>query len=114
MLDLTEHNKKNIETVVGSLKAGTMKDDTETHGDNCIAKIIKPIKIPTWTRSLSLETYIKQIEMWSQINKDVPENTKYQDLIESLKTNKEVKNLPKFVGEHVLTVLKEVDDQTTK
>ena len=61
-----------------------------------------------------METYTKQIGTWSQINMDVSENMKYQDLIESLKTNKEVKNLPKFVSEHVLTVLKEVDDQTTE
>ena len=115
MFDLTEHNTKNIETVVSSLKVVPVKDDgTDTHGDNFLVKIIKPVKVPTWTKSLSLETYTKQIDTWSQINKDVPENTRYQDLIESLKTNKEVKDLPKFVSEHVLTVLKEVDDQTTK
>ena len=87
----------------------------ETRGDNNrTAKIIKPAKVPTWTKSLSLETYTKQIETWSQLNKDVPENTKYQDVIESSKTNKEVKNLPNFVGENVLTVLKGVTDKTTK
>ena len=115
MFNLTEHNTKNIETVVSSLKAIPMKDDgMETRWDNHIAKIIMPVKVPTWKKSLSLETYTKQIDTWSQINKDVPENMIYQDQIESLKTTKEVKNLPKFVGEHVLTALKEVDDQTTK
>ena len=100
ILDLAKHNTKNIETVVGSLKADTVKVDTvETRGDDNTAKIIKPAKVPTWTESLSLETYIKQIETWSEINKDVPENTKYQDHIESLKINKDVKNLPRFVGE---------------
>ena len=34
--------------------------------------------------------------------------------IESLKTDVEVKGLPKFVGKHVLTILKEAVDQTTK
>ena len=57
---------------------------------------------------------MKQIETWSEIKKNVPENTKYQDLIESLKANKKIKGLPKFVGEHILTVLKNVDDQVMK
>ena len=107
----------NIEKVFGVLKEE--KDgSTETCGvgdnNHCMAKVIKPAKVLTWTRNLSLETYVKQIETWSEINKDVPENMKYQDLIKSLKTNKEVKGLPRFVGEYVLTILKEVADQTMK
>ena len=100
MFNLTEHNTKNIETVVGALKFGAVKvDAVETRGDThtCTTKDIKPAKIPTWTKGLCLETYTKQVNIWSEINKDVPENTKYQDLVESLKTNKEIKNLPRFL-----------------
>ena len=49
---------------------------------------------------------------WNEINKDVPDNVKYQDLIESLKTNKEIKNLTRFVGDHGLNAPQEVTDQT--
>ena len=49
---------------------------------------------------------------WSEINKDVPPIVKYQDIIESLKVNKQIKNLPRFVGDHILTVLQKVEDQT--
>ena len=61
-----------------------------------------------------MQTFVKQIETSSKFNKEVPENTNYQDLIKSLKINKEIKGLPKFVEEHVLMILKDVVDQTTK
>ena len=108
----------NIKKVVGVINS--KKDEKDDNAGTCgedhtrIAQIVKPAKIPTWTKSLSLETYIKQIETWSQINKDVPENTKYQDLAESLKVNKSVKNVSKFVREHVLPILIYAADKTTK
>ena len=43
---------------------------------------------------------------------DIAEYIKYQDLMESLKTNKEVKGLPRYVGEHMLPILKKKSDQT--
>ena len=52
-----------------------------------------------------MEMYIKQIETWNEVNEDVPPNTKYQDFVESLKVNKDIQGLPRFVGEHLLPVL---------
>ena len=87
MFDLTEHNTKNIEIVVGALKVDAVKDAAEIHGvrdtQTLTAKVIKLAKIPTWMKALSLETYTKEVNTWGEINKDVPENGKYQDLIES-------------------------------
>ena len=34
-------------------------------------------------------------------NKDMPEAAKYQDIIETLKMNKEIEGLSKYIGEHV-------------
>ena len=96
-IDLTGHNTKNIETVLSALKVDAVKvDPAETRGDTQTrtAKVIIPAKIPTLTKDLRFETYTKQVNTWSEINKDVPENLKYQDLIKTLKKNKEVKNLP--------------------
>ena len=45
---------------------------------------------------------------------EIPEYVKYQDLIESLKTNKEIKGLPKYVGEHILPILDKKTGQTMK
>ena len=56
-----------------------------------MAKLLKPAKVPTWTKDLTLETYTKQLLTWSDILEDIPKYIKYQDLMESLKTKKEVK-----------------------
>ena len=42
---------------------------------------------------MSLETYIKQLTTWSEINEDVPEHVKYHDLIEELKKNSDINGL---------------------
>ena len=74
--------------------------------------LMKPAKVPTWTKDLTLETYTKQLLTWSDILEDISEYIKYADLMESLKTNKEVKGLPRYVGEHVLPTLEKKSDQT--
>ena len=63
---------------------------------------------------MTLETYIKQLQTWTEINEDIPEFVKFQDLAESLKNNEEVKVLPRYIGEHVLPVLEKKTDQTIK
>ena len=54
-----------------------------------MAKLTKPAKVPSWTKDLSLETYAKQLQTWTDILEDIPEFVKFQDLMESLKNNKE-------------------------
>ena len=54
---------------------------------------------------MSLETYVKQLEIWQNSNTDIPVNTQYKDLLESLKINQEVKGLAKYMGEHILRIL---------
>ena len=79
-----------------------------------MARVTKPAKAPSWTKDLTLETYVKQVETWNDVNEDVPSNTKYQDFVEGLKTNKEIRGLPRFVAEHILPVLEKKQDQTVK
>ena len=67
-----------------------------------------------WTKDITLETYIKQIQSWSDVLEEILEHVKYADLIESLKTNTQIKGLPKYVGELVLPVLETKVDQTLK
>ena len=57
------------------------------------AKPTKPAKVPSWTKDMSLETYVKQLTTWQQINEDIPEFAKYHELIEELKKNKDIKGL---------------------
>ena len=45
-------------------------------------------------------------------NKDISEHVRFQDVIESLKMNKEVNGLAKYAGVHILPVLDTVEKQT--
>ena len=63
---------------------------------------------------MSLETYVKQLTTWQQINEDIPEFAKYHKLIEELKKNKEIKGLQKFLADHILPVIETKDDQNVK
>ena len=77
-----------------------------------VAKLTKLAKVPSWTKDMSLETYSKQIAIWTDINEDVPEYVKYHDLIEDLKRNKDIKGIQKYVPDHILPVLIQKTDQT--
>ena len=61
-----------------------------------------------------METFSKQLQKWSDILEEIPEYVKYHDLMESLKTKKEIKELPKYVGENILSILERKQDQTMK
>ena len=61
------------------------------HSSHRPAKLTKPAKVPTWTKDMSLEAYVKQLTTWQQINEDIPEFAKYHKLIEELKRNKAIK-----------------------
>ena len=74
----------------------------------------KPIEVPTWSKSMSLETFAKQLQTWTEINEEILEFINYNDLVESLKLNKDIKDLPRYRGEHVLLVLEKKQDQTIK
>ena len=53
-------------------------------------KLVKPAKVPGWTKEMKLDVYLKALEVWMETNKDVSEGVRYQDVIESLKMNKEI------------------------
>ena len=84
--------------IVTSLKEALVKRDESSSVGMSSAirtmKLTKPAKVPTKACNMSLETYIKQLKTWAEINEDVPEYVKYQDFIESLNTNKDVNDLP--------------------
>ena len=96
MAKLINYNTKKSEASPSpSNDAGTVK----------VTKLTKPAKVPSWTKDMSLETYIKQLATWQDINKDVPEYVKYHNLIEELKRNKDIKGLLQYITDHILPVL---------
>ena len=48
-------------------------------------KLVKPAKVPSWTKNMILDVYFKALEVWMEMNNDVSEAIKFQDVIESLK-----------------------------
>merc|ERR1711895_396450 len=78
------------------------------------AKLTNPTKVPSWTKEMSLETYVKQLTTWQEINDDLPEFAKYHELIEELKKNKDVKGLQKFLADHIFPVILNKSDPNVK
>ena len=60
-----------------------------------MARVIKLAKVPIWTKDMMLETLERQLAIWKSFNVDVPDNTQFQDLLELLKLNKDLKVLRK-------------------
>ena len=57
-----------------------------------VAKLVKPAKVPTWSKSMSLEVYTRQLTIWQISNVEVPGSTQFQDLVESPKVKKKIKS----------------------
>ena len=93
---LINSNTQNMPSLVNSIKDAFKKDpvafdiSATEHTVNNVTKLTKPAKVPSWTKDTSLETYSKQIAMWTGKNEDVPEYVKYHDLMEELKKNKDI------------------------
>ena len=63
---------------------------------------------------MKLDAYLKVLEVWMDMNKDVSEAVRFQDVIESLKMNKEIGGLAKYVGEHVIARLDTIEKHKVK
>ena len=109
-----EHEKENINTdenseilalVVSIGKA--VKEMVKNNIGEKLTQITKAKQPPIWVGQ-SFDRYKKEVEAWEQSNKNTS-ITKYQDLLESLKKNKDLK-------EYVITVILEntvkIEDQT--
>ena len=64
--------------------------------------MVKLIKVLTQTIDMSLEKFVRQLNIWQASKAYVSDSTQFQDLKESLKLNKVVKGLAKYVSKHVL------------
>ena len=79
-----------------------------------IAHGVKLAKVPTWTNDMTLETFVKQLDIWKASNAYVMESTLFQDFVESLKRNKDIRGLQKYFSEYIITTLNTVDKQVIK
>ena len=78
---------ENMTTLVTSLKDTFTKEEAagvSTAGvttSTRVTKLTKPAKVPSWTKDMTLETYAKQLQTWTDILEDIPEFIKFQDLV---------------------------------
>ncbi len=118
LIHLSTQSTENMEGLANVYRASTTElvDSLIRRNEDVSrsTKLTKPAKVPNWTKDLTLEVYAKQIKAWNTASEDVPVNTRYHDLIESLKMNKDVHGLPRFVADHVLPVLDKFPDQTVE
>ena len=63
---------------------------------------------------MELETWKKTLEVWIHQNREIGENVRFHEVIESLKVNKEVIGLAEYVATYVLPVLDTVEKQTVQ
>ena len=78
------------------------------------SKLVKQTKVPSWCKGMKYEAYKKSILVWVENNKDISEAVRYQDVIESLKTNKDIEGLAIYTGEHIVGKLDTTEAQTIK
>ena len=45
-------------------------------------KLIKPAKVPVWSKGMQLRPFIKSLEVWMENNKELPDHSKYNEIIE--------------------------------
>ena len=46
-------------------------------------KLVKAAKVPSWSKDMKLDAYLKALEVWMEMNKDVSEAVWFQGVIES-------------------------------
>ena len=50
--------------------------------ENRTTKIVKTTKVPTWTKQIALEAYLKALQVWMDQNKKMSENTMFYEEVE--------------------------------
>ena len=111
---LMASNTENMKSFFHNVKKREYSSSDSSSPSARPSKLTKPAKVPSWTKDMSLETYVKQLTAWQQINEDIPETAKYHELIEELKKNKEIKGLQKFLADHILPVIETKEDQNIR
>ena len=70
MKELITSNTESIKTL---FHYNTKKRESSPSNDSSLppsrtAKLTKPAKVPSWTKDMSLKTYVKQLTTWQEIN----------------------------------------------
>ena len=66
--ELVESINVNMNKLVKSLvkdEGGNDTSEARPRTETRVARVTKPARVPTWTKKMSLETYMKQLTTWS-------------------------------------------------
>ena len=63
-----------------------------------MACLVRPAKVMTWMNDMTLEMFVRQLDIWKTTNTDVLKSNQLQDLVKSLKLNKDIKGLVKYLS----------------
>ena len=55
----------------------TKEENFRVSTTSTISKVVKPAKVPTWTKEITLETHRKQIVTQDEVNHEAPQNNDY-------------------------------------
>ena len=58
---------------------------------------MKTSKPPIWTKDMTFDSFKKQISRWNEKEKEVSKTERFHEVVESLKLNKEIKGLAKYL-----------------
>ena len=64
-------------------------------------QMVKPNKVPNWIKEQNLEGYCNQLRLWDK-SCQTPSATKFYEIIETLKANKEIAGLKEFVANKIM------------
>ena len=110
-----EKSKQNNDILAGIQSLADAITTAMTTGNNTgPSKLVKPTKVPSWGTGMKYKAYKKSIEVWEQNNKDMPEPARYQEVIESIKQNKNIEDLARYAGEHIVGTLDAAERQNIK
>ena len=103
-----------LQKLVEILEKKWTGEDKDNIRQRNIAHVVKPANVPTWTNDMTLDTFVKQMDIWKASNAYVMESTLFQDFVESLKRNKDIRGLQKYFSEYIITTLNTVNKQVIK
>ena len=110
-----EKSKQSSDILAGIQSLADAITTAMTAGNNTgPSKLVKPTKVPSWGTGMKYKAYKKSIEVWEQNNKDMPEPARYQEVIESIKQNKNIEDLARYAGEHIVGTLDTAERQNIK
>ena len=98
--EIAETNKS-ILLLLSKLVDTTLTQNTT---NNRPITLVKAQRVPVWSKNQKLERWLDQVKAWVEDMGNVPVHQKYNELIESLKANKEIEGLSSYTTTTIMKI----------